>query len=170
MAVSSVAAGSVVSGLVTALRAATGFRAPTETGTDIVVFDGAIVGGGSFSSAVVIGGDGDPDGVQRPVRFQTGWHDLDLTMDETGSIQCAVVVWSGSADPTTFSDQRTSAFDILDDVDTAIRASNDSADLAVTALLWCHISGGELRQGIESAGTRSVLSFTVDYRANLQVT
>lgn len=170
MAVTSVAAGSVVSGLVAALRAATGFRGPTETGADIVVFDGAVVGGGSFATAVVIGGNGDPEDVQRPVRFQTGWHDMDLTMDEQGTIQCAVIVWSGDANLDTFSDQRTSAFAILEDADQALRASVDAANLSVTQLLWLHVSGGELAQGISDRGTRTVLSFTIDYRAILQVT
>lgn len=170
MAVVSFAGGDVVTTLVSVLRAATGFRAPTETGSDIVVFDGPVVGGGSFPSSVVIGGSGEPEDVQRPVRFRSEWHDFDLTMDEQGTIECAVVVWSGEAHADVFADQRAAVFDILEDVDTAIRSGNTAAALAMSPLLWAHVSGGELRQASASGGTRSVLNFTIDYRAQLTVT
>lgn len=169
MAVTSIAAGDVVAGIVTALRAATGFRAPTETGgSDIVVFDGAVESQSSNMQCVVVGSDGDPSSVQEPVRFQSEWHDMDLSMDEQGVIQCAIVVWSGDTDA--ISSQRTTIFGILEDVDAALRASIDAANLTVAQLLWCHVSGGVLMQGVTNDGTESRLPFTINYRALLQVT
>lgn len=162
-----IASGNVVAGLVDALRAADGFRAPSAAGADVPVFDGAIVGGGSVTSSVVVGGDGEPDGVQRPVSFQSGWHDLGLTMDEQGSVQCSIVVWSGDANPDTFATQRSTAYTILADVDAAIRSSVTAAALGVNQLLWCHIASGDLIQGVTSKGARTNLQFTVAYQALL---
>jgi hypothetical protein len=170
MTVLSVAAGDVVTGLVTVARAATGFRAPTESGSDVPVFDGAIVSGSSVGTAVVIGGTGEPDGPQRPVRFQSGWHDLDLTLEERGTVQCSIVVWSGDANPDTFADQRAAAFAVLEDLDTALRSYTGSLDAGVTRVLWTVLSGGELLQGVTSKGTRTNLQFGIDYYAYLTVT
>jgi hypothetical protein len=169
MAVVSFAASDVITGLVTTLRAATGFRAPTTAGTDVPVFDGPIYGGGSNFSAVVIGADGLEDATQRPVRFTSEWHDMDLTTDEVGTIQCAVLVWSGDANADTIATQRAAALAILQDVDTAVRASNTAAALGVTQLLWSKIDSGEMFQ-TTADGTETRLTFTYSYRALLQVT
>lgn len=169
MAVSSFAANDVVTALVTALRAATGFRAPTEAGTDVAVFDGPIYGEGSNFSAVTIGADGLPEGNQRPFRLTSEWHDLDLTTDETGTIQCAIVVWSGDANPDTAADQRATAVGILQDVDEALRASNVAAALGVDRLLWSKIDSAEMFQTF-AEGTETRIAFTYSYRALLIVT
>lgn len=170
MAVVSFALNDAIDGLITTLQAATGFRAPTVAGSDIPVFDGAYPNGGSNFSCVVVGSDGDPNSVQRPGRLTSEWHDLDLTTDETGQIQCAIVVWSGDANPSTFGDQRSDALDILQDVDAAVRASNTAMALGVTQLLWSKIDSAELIQWVTEKGTVTRLPFTFSYRALLQVT
>jgi hypothetical protein len=170
MTVLSSAAGDVVTGLVTVARDSAGFRDPSTNGTDVPVFDGSIVSGSSAGTAVVIGGTGEPDGLQRPVRFQSGWHDLDRTLEERGTVQCSVVTWSGDANPTTFADQRATVFDALADLDAALRANNLVLDVGVSRVLWTVISGGELLQGVTSKGTRTNLQFGIDYYAYLTVT
>jgi hypothetical protein len=170
MTVLSVAAGDVVTGLVTVTRAAAGFKNPTANTAGVPVYDGSIVSGASVGSAVVIGGTGEPDGLQRPVRFQSGWHDLDRTLEERGTVQCSVVVWSGDANPDTFSDQRAAAFAVLEDLDTALRDTAGDLDAGVTRVLWTVVSGGELLQGVTSKGTRTNLQFGIDYFAYLTVT
>lgn len=170
MEVTSFAADLVVDGLVAALRAASGFRSPLEEGTDVPVYDGAIVSSDSALSCVVVGSDGDVGGVQRPFRFTSEWHDMDFSTDETGQIQCAVVVWSGDANPDTFADQRALAVGVLQDVDEALRASVTAASLGVTRLLWSKVDSGELIQAATSRGIETRLPFTYGYRALLQVT
>lgn len=166
MAVTAHAAPSVVNALVTVLRAATGFKAPTETGSDVPVFNGTVVGGGSMTSAVIVGGDGS-DGVQRPVRFTSEWHDLNRTLLESGQVQCVAVVWSGDANPDVYSDQRGTAFATLTAVDGAIRGLPASTALSVAQVEWCRISSGECIQYPFNKGTRTDLQFTVDYQAVL---
>ena len=169
MAVVSFAADDVIDGLVTTLRAATGFRAPTEAGTDVPVFDGMEYGQGSNFSAVLIGDDGSGAPNQRPFRFTSEWHDLDYTVDEVGYIQCAVLVWSGDANASTQGTQRASAVTILKNVDTAVRATNVAAALGVTQLLWSKIDAAEMFQDLED-GWSTRLAFTYSYHALLQVT
>ena len=169
MAVVSFAADDVIDGLVTTLRAATGFKAPTETGTDVPVFDGMEYGQGSNFSAVLIGDDGSGAANQRPFRFTSEWHDMDYTTDETGQIQCAVLVWSGDANSATQGTQRTTAVGILQDVDEAVRATNVTAALGVTQLLWSKIDAAEMFQDLDD-GWSTRLTFTYSYRALLQVT
>ena len=169
MAVVSFAASDVVDGLVTTLRAATGFRAPTEAGTDVPVFNGPVFGAGSNFSAVTIGSDGTEDPTQRPFRFTSEWHDMDLTADEVGTVQCAVIVWAGDANADTAAEQRATAVGILQDVDEACRASNTSIALGVTTLLWSKIDAAECFQTFAD-GTETRLAFTYSYRALLQVT
>ena len=170
MAVVSFAPDLVIDALVTNLRAATGFRAPSEAGTDVPVFDGGYPSGGKNSQLVVIGSDGERGGVQRPFRFTSDWHDLDMTTDETGTVQCAVVVWGGEAKPTTFASQRATAVEILQNVDEALRASVSAASLGVAQLLWSKVDAGEMVQGVTDYGTETRLTFTYGYRALLQVT
>jgi len=170
MAVVSFAVDDVISGLVTALQAATGFRAPTEAGTDVPVYDGPVYGDGSNFSFVCIGADGSDNPQQRPARFTSDWHDMDLTTAEEGVIQCAVVVWAGDANPDTAADQRGTAVGILQDVDEAIRASNTAMALGVTTLLWSKIDAGEIFQEVNENGTETRITFTYSYRALLQVT
>lgn len=169
MSVVSFAVDDVVTGLVAALQAADGFRHPAVTGDDVPVYDGAIYGEGRNTRAVVIGSDGSEDQVQRPARFTSDWHDYDLTTDEAGTIQCAVVVWSGDSEPDTVATQRGQAVGILQDVDTAVRTSITAATLGVTQLLWSKIDAGEIVQ-ITVDGTETRLSFQFSYRALLQVT
>ena len=169
MAVTSFAASDVVDGLVTTLRAGTGFRAPTEAGTDVPVFNGPVFGAGSNFSAVTIGSDGTEDPTQRPFRFTSDWHDVDLTADEVGTVQCAVVVWAGDANASTAADQRATAVGILQDVDQIIRATVAASELGVTDLLWSKIDSAECIQTF-AEGTETRIPFTFGYRALLQVT
>lgn len=171
MTVVSFAADSVVTGLVDALRLTAGFCDPAaQDGTDVPVYDGAIVSDDRAHSCVVVGADGDTGGVQRPFRFTSEWHDLDMTTDEQGQIQCAVVVWSGDANADTYADQRSTAVEILQDVDQALRASISAAQLGVTSLLWSKVDAAELIQSATARGTETRLPFTYGYRALLQVT
>lgn len=169
MAVVSFAVDDVIDGLVSTIRAAASFRAPDEAGSTVPVFDGAVYGAGSNFSAVVIGSNGLEDATQRPFRFTSEWHDLDLTTDETGQVECAVLVWSGDANPDTPATQRATAVGLLQDIDAAVRASNTAIALGVTQLLWSKIDSGECFQTTEN-GTETRLTFTYSYRALLQVT
>jgi len=133
------------------------------------VFDGPIYGSGSNFSAVTIGSDGSGDPNQRPFRFTSEWHDMDYTVDEVGFIQCAVIVWSGDANPDTPATQRASAVELLQLVDETCRASNAAAALSVGQLLWSKVDQGEMFQTVAD-GTETRLAFTYSYHALLQVT
>lgn len=168
MAVVAHAAPSVVNALVTVLRAASGFKAPTESGGDVPVFSGTVVGGGSMASAVIIGGDGAPgEDIQRPVEWASDWHDLNRTLLEQGQVQCAAVVWSGDANVDVYADQLTAAFAVLNAVDTAIRGVPAATALGVAQVQWCRTSGGQVIQHPFNKGTRTALQFTIDYEAVL---
>jgi len=170
MAVVSFAVDDAISGLVTVLRAGTGFRAPTEAGTDVPVYDGPAYGDGSNFTFVCIGADGSDNPVQRPFRLTSDWHDMDRTTDEIGTIQCGLVVWSGDANPDTPADQRGTAVGILQDIDQIIRASVAASDLGSDSLLWSKIDAAEAIQEVNENGTETRIPFTVSYRALLQVT
>ena len=170
MAVVSFAADLVIDALVTNLRAATGFRAPSEAGSDVPVFDGGYPSGGKNARLVVIGSDGDRGSVQRPFRLTHDWRDLDMTTDESGVVTAAVVVWGGEAKPTTFASQRATAVGILQDVDEALRGSVSAASLGVAQLMWIKVDAAEMVQGVTDYGTETRLIFTLGYRAVLQVT
>lgn len=170
--VAPLALGNVIDGLITTLRAADGFKDPLLAGTDVPVFDGLIVTGDRMFEALVVGGDGGgmAEGPQRPGRFQSAWGPTNMTLEERGTVQCAVVVWGGESDYGINATQRTRVVDLLAAVDVALRSSIAAAALGVTELLWCHIAGGEIVQMPTDAGTETRYPFTVDYSAYLTVT
>ncbi|WP_329114444.1 hypothetical protein [Streptomyces sp. NBC_01353] len=88
------------------------------------------------------------------------------TRDEDFAISCYAEVWSGDTDMQV---QRTAVFSLVAAVETALRAT-DAAREAPTlngAVLWSHLTTGDLSQFQDQEGARAGLAFTVMCRARI---
>lgn len=152
----------VAEAIVTTLRAATGFKAPTESGTDVPVFDGPPVTQAQLLRFVAIGWDGDRDNVAGG--FEGDWSGFGAgsAREETGRVVCFLIVGAGDAD---FTDLRTTAKGIMGDVSDAIRAT---PALGLSPVVqWAHVTAGQWSQGVTAKGGFVKVTFTVEYLARI---
>lgn len=124
------------------------------------VFDGIPVTAEHITDGVFIGVVLDDDNGDAG-RWNQTWHEMGGTppRDESGSIRCTVMSQRGDTDLAT---ARTSAFTHLGYVEAVCRADYD---LAVTDVMWLHLTGGRVRQGLTPRGSYCEVEFTVDYQA-----
>lgn len=86
--------------------------------------------------------------------------------NEEFGISCSIDCWSGDDG---FAVVRGRAFEIFGVVEQAIRASGPNPDAPTLngAVLWAHLTAGQLRQYFTDQGTRAALGFTVSCRARI---
>jgi hypothetical protein len=129
-------------------------------GAGIPVYDGPTTSGNADETSVIIGGrfnDEETDAGSFTLDWRTDGG-ASATQDETITLNGAVQFWNGDAD---IAAARSGAFTVLGYIDSVIRADTD---LGVTALLWCHITSGQVRQELRS-GALCTVDFTITARA-----
>lgn len=144
-----------VGGVVTALT-----DAAAVGGAGIAVYDGQTVSGDDSATAIVVGGrfdDDDANAGDFQLEYRTDGG-ASASMDETLRVNCSLQTWLGDPDIAT---ARATAFAVLEDVNDTLRAA---PGLGLSALLWCHISLGDVRQQLDS-GARVTVNFTITARA-----
>ncbi|MFC7929171.1 hypothetical protein [Streptomyces cinereoruber] len=88
------------------------------------------------------------------------------TRDENFSIVGYAEVWSGGTD---MQPMRSRVFELVAEIETALRAT-DAAPEAPTlngAVLWSHLTAGDLFQDQTTDGARAGLNFTITCRARI---
>jgi hypothetical protein len=126
----------------------------------IPVYDGPTVSSNQDATSIIVGGsfnDEDTDAGSFSLDWRTDGG-ASATQDETIQVNCAVQFWNGDADVAA---ARAGAFTVLGYVDTLIRSN---VSLGVTALLWCHITTGSVKQELRS-GAICIVEFTITARA-----
>lgn len=144
-----------VTGVVAALT-----DAASIGGAGIAVYDGQTVSGDDAATAIVVGGrfdDDDSNAGDFQIEYRTDGG-ASASMDETLRVSCALQTWDGDTD---IAAARATAFAVLEDVSDTLRAA---PGLGLSALLWCHISIGDVRQQLDS-GARITVNFTITARA-----
>lgn len=152
----------VAGGLVATLQAATGFRAPTEAGSDVPVYDGPPTPKGQLLQFVSVGWAGDSESAAGTFTGDHVGFGIGSNREETGSIDCVLLVGSGDSSFVTI---RATAASILGDVSDAIRAT-PALGLG-TVVQWAHITNGSWSQGLAAKGAFVKVTFTVEYLARI---
>ncbi len=160
----------VLDGIVTGLRAATGFRSPTSTSDGITVYDGpefTARQGMDRSGFVVIGYGGEDleqpdDGPNDPaVSTDTSVRAIATTSpkEHEDDIDCAAFYSLGSVDSSAC---RLAAFAIVDAVDTWLRANAKAGFTAsgLNQVFHVQIVALEFQQYV-AGGSRAVVRFTL---------
>ena len=128
---------------------------------DVLVLDADddLGAGGDLRAGVVIGTDTGEEG--RCGNFAQEYHDLGATAtrDDAGQIDCQVFAQSGDEDLSTL---RLAAFDVLADVETALRSG---ITLGVGSALRIELAGGEVFQGRTEDGAFVEVRFQIAYTA-----
>lgn len=168
----------VLDGLVTGLRAATGFRSPTSSSDGVTVYDGPEWVGANADDPdgfVVVGyggedlesrGVGDDPGPAVSGDTQVRSISTAASKEQDLEVPCVVYTWSGAEEDV--SALRSSAFDALAAVEVWLTAN---PRLGVTPgasneqVLWATATGSHsLRQYKEGGGVRCVVEFTITVR------
>ncbi|MDV5147181.1 hypothetical protein R1T08_24140 [Streptomyces sp. SBC-4] len=145
-----------VDALLAILRAAPGLA-------DVLVLDGPPIRNLSGGERLYVGHQ--PDGGPAVTLAQDFNGAGARTRDEMFVITCYVEVWSGDTDMQV---HRTRAFEIVGEVETALRAS-DAATMAPTlsgTVLWSHLTTGDLTQA-QGDGARAGVVFAVTCQARI---
>lgn len=152
---------SVVDGLVTTLRAASGLGTPGDSSGDVPVYDGPVPTNEPVLTFVAVGWDGNDESDGRAVSFTQDWHDIGGTAsrDEDTEVQCWLACSDGGSDFSTLRSTASTTFGLVSD---ALRAT---PALGLTSALWCHITSGEVVQGVSPAGAFVGIQFTVSVRS-----
>jgi hypothetical protein len=132
----------------------------------LTVFDGPEFGltADSVGEFVIVGGNGDPDG--DPGAITQAWKGLGHnSRDETGEVNCAVIVQTGD---TVIKTSRDRAFVLLASLETALLA-DPTLGAAVTAG-WMLPINGTPEQRENSLGSYVRLPFTISYNTRLGAT
>lgn len=128
--------------------------------TPIPVYDGPTTASNADATSIIVGGsfnDEDTDAGSFSLDWRTDGG-ASATQDETITVNCAVQFWNGDADVAV---ARAGAFTVLGYVDSLIRSN---VSLGVTALLWCHITTGSVKQELRS-GALCTVEFTITAKA-----
>jgi hypothetical protein len=159
----------VVTAIVAAMRAQAGYQAPTSTGSDMVVFDGAEVSDNvdTINEYVVIGWSGDPDSPSDAGQTTQGTtrHAPTRPRDENGTITCRIVCQLNDVDAI---QARTTAYGMADDLAQLLIADPrvGIAASGTTQLLWALVTEVTPRQ-YKAGGSICDLLVTVTYLAHL---
>lgn len=145
-----------VDALLTILRAAPGL-------SDVLVVDGPVTVNLTARRRIYVGWQpGDSPAVSLTQDFASAGA---RTRDENFAIGCYAEARAGDKD---MSITRQAVFDLVGEVETALRATNEAptAPTLNGAVLWAHLTTGDLSQSTES-GTLAGLAFTVTCRARI---
>ncbi len=124
------------------------------------VYDGPTVSGADDAACIVVGGSFDDEQTDAG-SFDADWRTdggASATRDETLRLNCELRYWTGDAD---IPAARAGAFALLANVSRVLRAT---PGLGLSALLWCHITSGNVTQELRS-GAQVTVAFTVTARS-----
>ncbi len=163
----------VIDGVLAAVRALDGYRAPTDTTDGVTVLDGpeALYYGDDLGSSYVIVGYGGED------TFDPGDQSADASSgdvsvraiaptspkEEAAELEFLAVYRSGDVN---VSAARTAVVQIGSDVDTALRAAprvGVTADSSGAQVLWAQVTAWSLRSYLRGTDLVAELRFTVSY-------
>lgn len=157
----------VVDGLVAAMRARSGFQAPSSIGSDVIVFDGPEVDNRpeDVDAYLVIGVPGDgPQSGDRSGQVDHAFGPMASTRprDETGLVECRAVAQLGDVDT---SGARTAALALVAAVEDQLRTT-PTLGLDPAWMRWAAVTRHELRQYL-SGGSVCEIDFTVSFLTRL---
>lgn len=137
-------------------------EATVDTST-VAVFDGPQPVFDPPEQFVAIGWDtGDEAGSGISADITQEWASLgNRAKDETGTVNCAVGVWTGD---TNAKGRRDTAAAIIGQLETALRAD---ATLGIALVRNVGLSTGSLTQEQIDDGVRAIVAFTVNYTARI---
>lgn len=126
----------------------------------VQVKDGPVVSQDASLEWLFVGYDGGTPGQSRGLAVRQQWLTYGRTMEEAGSVTCAVLVRNGSPDLVA---ARTRAYSLLAAAETVLRGDMTLGVLVIAA----KVSGYDYVPLIGSGGAVARFPFTVDYLAEI---